>query len=325
MTVVHVPTTGYGTLRGDAVLVDRRDRLRMSFSGEKAKEALGGLVTNDVALLQPGTAQRTLALTPKGRVIAMLRVLDRGSDLLVDCEPAAGDGFAAMIKKFVNPRLAKHEVVTERTDCVGAYGPRAAAVVAAALGVDRAALEALAPLGWLNTPGGVIALRSDELGGGFDLIGERDAVGTARGALAAANIAELDAPALEIAQLEAGVPRFGIEMDGETIPQEANLDALGAISFNKGCYTGQEVVARIHFRGHVNRHLRRLRAAAPLQKGDTVVDAAGKDVGEVRSAVVSPAIGPIGIAMIRREVEPGARVQIRRGDALIDADVEALV
>jgi folate-binding protein YgfZ len=324
VTAVHVPITGYGTLRGDAVLVDRAARLRMTLSGEKAKEALGGLVTNDVALIRPGVAQRSVALTPKGRVIAMLRVLDRGTDLLVDCEPSAADGFASMIKKFVNPRLAKHEVVTERTDCVGVYGPRAAAAVAAAIGVERAALDALAPLGWLTNAAGVIALRSDELGGGFDLIGEREAIGTVRAALAAAGVAELDETALEIAQLESGIPRFGTEMDGETIPQEANLDVLGAMSFNKGCFTGQEVVARIHFRGHVNRHLRRLRATAPLAKGDVVVDSSGKEVGDVRSAAVSPAIGPIAIAMIRREVEPGARVQVRRGDAIVDADVEAL-
>jgi folate-binding protein YgfZ len=277
-----------------------------------------------VAFLKPGVAHRSLALTPKGRIIAMLRVLDRGTDLLVDCEASAGEGFASMIKKFVNPRLAKHEVVTQRTDSIGVYGPRASTAVATAIGVDRAALDALAPLHWLANANGVIALRSEELGGGFDLVGERDAVAAARNALSAAGLAELDEVALEIAQLEAGIPRFGIEMDAETIPQEANLDALGAISFNKGCYTGQEVVARIHFRGHVNRHLRRLRAVAPLAKGDVVVDSTGKEVGEVRSAVVSPAIGPIAIAMIRREVEPGARVQVRHAESLIDADVEAL-
>jgi folate-binding protein YgfZ len=324
VTAIHVPTTGYGTLRGDAVLVDRSSRLRMTFSGEKAKEALGGLVTNDVALLAPSLAQRTLALTPKGRVIAMVRVFDRGADLLVDCEPSSAEGFATMIRKFVNPRLAKHEVVTDRTDCLGVYGPRAARALETAVGATITALDALPPLGWLTAANGIIAVRSDELGGGFDLIGDRDAIGAARAALVEAGLAELDHTALEIAQLESGIPRFGIEMDAETIPQEANLDLLGAISFNKGCYTGQEVVARIHFRGHVNKHLRRLRAVAPLAKGDVVVDLAGKEVGEVRSAVVSPAIGPIAIAMIRREVEPGARVQVRRGDTLVDADVEAI-
>jgi folate-binding protein YgfZ len=324
VTAIHVPTTNYGALRGDAVLVDRSARLRMTFSGDKAKEALGGLVTNDVALLKPGVAQRSVALTPKGRVIAMVRVLDRSTDLLVDCEPSAGEGFASMIKKFVNPRLAKHEVITDRTDSVGVYGPRSSEVVSAAIGADRATLDALSPLGWLTAVNGVIALRSDELGGGFDLIGERDAIAAARAALSSSGVAELDATALEIAQLESGIPRFGIEMDAETIPQEANLDLLGAMSFNKGCFTGQEVVARIHFRGHVNRHLRRLRAVSPLAKGDVVLDSTGKEVGDVRSAAVSPAIGPIAIAMIRREVEPGSRVQVRNADALVDADVEAL-
>ena len=99
-------------------------------------------------------------------------------------------------------------------------------------------------------------------------------------------------------------------MDENTIPQEANLDALGAISFTKGCYTGQETVARVHFRGHVNRHLRGLVGAAPLPQHGRVLDETGKDVGDVRTTVISPRLGPIAMAMVRREVAPGATVTV---------------
>jgi len=97
-----------------------------------------------------------------------------------------------------------------------------------------------------------------------------------------------------------------VDMDESTIPQEANLDALNAISFTKGCYTGQEVVARVHFRGHVNRHLRGLEAASPIPQGARLLDADGRDVGDVRSTAESPRRGAIALAMVRREVVPGA-------------------
>ena len=316
----------YAALQDQAVMLDRSTRLRMSVSGDKALAALGGLVTNDVAALAPMGTMRAVALTPKGRVIALLRVVRRADDVLVDTEAAAGDGFASMMKKFVNPRIAKHVVITDETGCLGVYGPTAAAQLALVVGVESAALESLAPEATLiSSDGALTLLRSDALGdGGFDLIGARGAVDAVRARLEGAGVLTIDASALEIAVVERGLPRFGIEMDGETIPQEANLDQLDAISFDKGCYTGQEVVARIHFRGHVNRHLRRLKAAEPIERGDVVLDAAGKEVGEVRSAVVSPRLGPIAVAMVRREVEPGTEVTLRRGDLTFAAKCEAL-
>jgi len=114
--------------------------------------------------------------------------------------------------------------------------------------------------------------------------------------------------AWEIARVEAGRPEWGIEIDDSTIPQEANFDELHAISYTKGCYVGQETVARVHFRGHVNKHLRGVRTegAEPVPRGATLHDEAGAQVGDVRSAVRSPMLGGIGLAMIRREVVPGS-------------------
>ena len=117
----------------------------------------------------------------------------------------------------------------------------------------------------------------------------------------------------EIVRVEAGRPAIGVDMDENTIPQEANLDALGAISFSKGCYTGQETVARVHFRGHVNRHLRGIVGTAPLTRGAQLTDANGKIVGDVRSAVISPRYGPIALAMIRREVTSADSVVLDNG------------
>ncbi len=290
----------------------------MTLSGEQAKAALGGLVTNDVVALKPGGGMRAAALTPKGRVIALCRVFDRGPDLLVDCDAAAGEGFAGMIRKFVNPRLAKYAVITDATGCVGVHGDDAAARLTRALGADDAehdALTALAPLSgrWIgDDDDAMYVVRSDDLRvPGFDVIGARARTESLRATLAADGLRTATPDELLTHRLERGLPAWGTEMDAETIPQEANLDALGAISFDKGCYTGQEVVARIHFRGHVNRHLRWLTATEPIPVGATVVDAEGKELGTVRSSVVSPRRGPLAIAMVRREVVPGSEVMVR--------------
>ena len=315
-----VESRAYHELRTDAVVVHRSARMRMTFSGGKAKEALGGLLTNDVAALTPGQGHRAVALTPKGRVIALVRVMERGADVLVDADAAAGPGFISMIRKYVNPRLAKYVDITASSRCIGIYGPNSAAKLASALasGADASGADALTSLGdhgslTIGTgDDAVFIVRSGDFGGdGFDCIAGADRIAALETALTAVGLSRADASVATIARIEAGVPEWGVEMDDETIPQEANLDALGAISFNKGCYTGQEVVARIHFRGHVNRHLRWLSADESLPVHANVFDAEGKEVGTVRSSVVSPVRGALAIAMVRREVEPGSEVLVR--------------
>ena len=332
-------------------MVERGDRMRMTFAGEKAKEALGGLVTNDVIALREGTGHRAAALTPKGRVIALCRVFDRGADLLVDCDAAAGEGFTAMIRKFVNPRLARYVVVTEATDCLGVHGGDAARVLARALsggaGDDGVAGATRAPgaasiteadVGRLDALGafdGFLAgddeskcyvIRSVDLSApGFEVFGARARVAEVRAALIAAGTRLASPEEVKALRVEAGLPEWGAEMDIETIPQEAVLDDLGAISFSKGCYTGQEVVARIHFRGHVNRQLRLLTSAAPLAVGARVIDAAGSDVGDVRTSVVSATRGALAIAMVRREVPLGSEVSVRSGSTETPAMLAPLV
>lgn len=310
---------------------DRGARLRMTFAGPQSKTALGGLVTNDVNALQPGQGQRAAALTAKGRVIALCRVFDRGEDLLVDCDAAAGDGFAGMIRKYVNPRLAKYAVITDTTDCLGVHGDDAATAIARALGADdavRDSLAALALLGgrWIGAGDDAAwVARSDDLSvAGFDVIAARQRVGTVRHALIAAGARHASTDEVRALRIERGLPEWGAEMDAETIPQEAVLDDLGAISFSKGCYTGQEVVARIHFRGHVNRQLRWLVSDAPMRAGARVLDASGVDVGDVRTAVLSPSRGPLAMAMVRREVELGATITVQDAEGATSARVERI-
>jgi folate-binding protein YgfZ len=144
-------------------------------------------------------------------------------------------------------------------------------------------------------------------------------------ALVAEGWSRADEAALQASRIEAGLPAWGVEMNDETLAQEAALDALGAISFSKGCYTGQEVVARIHFRGHVNRLLRRLTSATTLPVGALVYDEAGAEVGDVRSSALSATRGALAIAMIRREAAVGSRVAVRAEGAGSESTQSAMI
>lgn len=323
-----VQARAYHALGEHAAVVDRSSRMRMRFTGERAKGALGGLLTNDVGSLTKGTGMRAAALTPKGRVIALLRVLDRGDDILVDADAAAGAGFTAMIRKFVNPRLARMTELTAATGCLGIYGPQSAESVATLTGTAGESLLGLTAHGHITAGEGDDALtvvRSADLGAlGFDLIASTRRIEALDLAIGTMGLPRADEEVATIARVEAGLPRWGAEMDDETIPQEANLDAIGAISFNKGCYTGQEVVARIHFRGHVNKHLRWLISEEPLVGGALVQDLEGKEVGVVRTAVMSPTRGALAIAMIRREVAPGTEVMVLANGRALRARCEAI-
>jgi folate-binding protein YgfZ len=143
---------------------------------------------------------------------------------------------------------------------------------------------------------------------GIDLItvaadGER-----LRTALGKAGAPEVGSEAVEILRIEAGTPRFGSEMDTATMPAEAGIVAA-AVNFEKGCYIGQETVARLHYKGKPNRHLRGLHLSAPAQRGETVA-LAEKEVGRLGGSCISPVHGPIALAIIRREAEPGSELRV---------------
>src|SRR5439155_624798 len=126
--------------------------------------------------------------------------------------------------------------------------------------------------------------------------------------------------AAEIVRVEAGRPRFGRDMGADTIPEEAGINER-AISFTKGCYIGQETVARLHYRGRPNRHLRGLRLADVVVAGEPIV-LGEREIGRVGTAALSPALGPIALAIVRREAEPGAAVEV--GGARVGAEVVEL-
>ena len=307
----------YSALRRTAMLIDRSHRTRMTFDGDRRLETLTGLLTNDVGALLPGAGQYAAALTPRGKIIADARLFARSSDVLVDVPARAAAGWTAMVRKYVNPRTTRY---TDRSDTladIGVFGVRSRDIVATLTGLTTDALAPLLPYANVTTEFDghpITVARVPDIGiEGYELIvasTSRDELwqrATKLGAVPAG----LDA--WEIARIEAGRPEYGIDIDDGTIPQEANFDELHAISYTKGCYTGQETVARVHFRGHVNRHLRGLLhpATAPLPRGAQLLDDNEKVVGDVRSSAISPRLGGVAIAMARREVLPGAPIRVR--------------
>jgi len=299
----------YSALHERAIVVDRSSRGRMRFTGAKAGEVLTGLVTNDVLSLKPGHGLYAAALTPKGRIIADPRIFAGDGWYIADVAERAHAGWNALIQKFVNPRLAKYADESADTAAVGVFGARATAILSSAIGTTPALLEALPMFGHVAVAAAgheLLVARVPDAGvPGYQIItaaGSRDWLITE---LTSAGAVKADAAVLDVARVEAGRPEWGVDMDESTIPQEANFDELGALSYSKGCYTGQEVVARIHFRGHVNRHLRGLRAepgGAPLPSGAKLHGEDGAEVGDVRSSVGSPSLGRIALGMVRREV-----------------------
>jgi folate-binding protein YgfZ len=121
-------------------------------------------------------------------------------------------------------------------------------------------------------------------------------------------VEEVSEESAECLRIESGRPRLGLDMDGDTIPQEAGINER-AVSFTKGCYVGQETVARLHYKGKPNRHLRGVRLSEPVSPGDAIL-LDEKQVGTIGSACVSPRLGPIALALVRREASPGATVTV---------------
>ena len=318
----------YHALQHGAVVADRSDRLRMRFTGEKAAESLTGLVTNDVASLSAGQGQYAAALTPKGKVLADLRIFARTGEFLVDANPAAGPGFFAMIRKFVNPRLAKYEDVTQQTFSLGLFGPGAQDMLRSAFpDANLAGLSLYAHISASLGDESVMIARVPDFGvEGYDIIGPRSLMESLRSKLVAAGAVESGADVLAIARIEAGRPEWGADMDDSMLAQEVDMDRLDAISFTKGCYTGQETVARVHYRGHVNRLLRGLRFSEGVvpSSGTELHDSDGKSVATVKSGAVSPRLGAIALALVRREIEPGAVLRAAVEGRAVEGTVESL-
>src|SRR5437867_4963165 len=231
-----------------------------------------------------------------------------------------------LLQRSVPPRLARSTDRTEDTTVLRLAGTHAVAVMGAA-GLPVPHVPNRVMEGSAHGAAIEVARTSDVAPFLFQVTTAMDQVESVRTRLVEAGAYLANADALELARILAGWPRLASEVDEKTIPQEVRFDEIGGVSYTKGCYTGQETVARLHFRGHTNRQLRGLLfdaepPAAPAEGWSTVTHL-DRDVGRVTSvawvpeAGVPPAGRWVGLALVRREVAPGAMVRAAGRDARV--------
>jgi len=290
----------YRQLREECGLVDRSGRGKLVVSGSEAAEYLQGQLTNDVEALAPGEGLYAALLDRKGHIQADMRVLRISpEEIWIDTEAEALEAARRHLETYKIGREVAIAVVTGERAILSLIGPRSAEIAGTAV-LPEHACEATAM-------GGVECLAVGTAGG-VDLISKAGDAAPLREALKSAGAIEVGAEAAEVVRIEAGTPRYGTEMSAETMPAEAGI-VERTVSFTKGCYIGQEPVARLHYKGRPNRRLRGLELSGPAAPGESL-RLGEKEVGRIGSACVSPARGPIGLAIVRREAEPGAELAV---------------
>jgi folate-binding protein YgfZ len=303
-------------LRESCGLVDRSERGKLALSGPDAKAFLAGQVTNDVEALVPGTGCYAALLTPKGKMRGDLRVLDSGPpshELLLDTERSTLQALFDTIRSFKIGHDVELHKRTLQTGLLSLVGPRSRAVAGACDLPD--AEHAHRPGRIADRPVRLVVTDA-----GVDVLCDAADTEAVAAGLREAGAVPVSDEADEVLRVERGRPRYGVDLDESVIPQEAGLNDR-AVSFTKGCYVGQETVARLFYKGKPNRHLRGLRLSAPVEPGAPLrLD--DREVGRLTSVTRSELHGPIALALVRREAQPGDVLAV--GDGGTTASVVAL-
>ena len=315
----------YQLARTGAAIVDRSERGWVVVSGADRRSYLHGLLTNDIATLQPGQGCYAAYLTPQGRMIADLWVYELGDVLLVSMSRDVKPTVLARLDQFIFTEDVQLGDVSDTFAATAVIGPRAADALAEAAGVSVEQLTSLPEHGNVRIAfegqPAIVLSATDTGERGFDVLVAADQVARLRERLHAAGAVDVDPGVAEALRIEAAIPRFHRDMDEETIPLEAGIESR-AISMTKGCYVGQEVIIRVLHRGH-GRVARRL---VGLTVNGTVAPPAGaavhvegREIGSVTSSAMSPALGkPIALAYLHRDfVTAGTTVHVNDTDAVV--------
>lgn len=305
---------GYQALRHGAGVVARGDRGVLTVTGGDRLTWLQGLVTNDVVALPPGGICDAAYLTPQGRMISDMRVVNLADRVLLDVPGSLAEPLHARLSGLLFAEDAEIANATSTLSQIDVHGPDAPAVV-----------RRIAPDG---TAGVIVVADSPFHVPGFTLFADAAIVEAIMGRVAAAGGVVTSLETLEVLRVEAGRPAFLIDMDEHTIPLEAGIEER-AISFTKGCYVGQEVIVRVMHRGQgrVAKKLVGLTlATSEVPRAGSPILAAGKEVGKVTSAAWSPALErALALGYVHRDyVEAGTVLAIKGAEASIEATVSTL-
>ena len=315
MTSIDVLATDYRAITEACGLLDRSERGKLALSGADAASFLQGQVSNDVEGLTPGTGCYAAFLTPKGKMLGDVRILRTEDELLLDTERVALQSLFNMIRRFsLGYQVELHKRTLER-GMLSLLGPGAAELAGA--GELPSGEHAH---GVFEVPGAGLPARAIRTDVGVDLLCDAADTSALRAALVQEGAVAVSEEAAECLRVEHGRPRYGIDLDDTVIPQEAGLNER-AVSFTKGCYVGQETVARLFYRGKPNRQLRGLKLSGPAQGGEELAFD-GRTVGRVTSVATSPRLGPIALGFVRREAPVGTLVSVGEENGLTAEVIE---
>ncbi len=319
----------YRLARNQAGLSDLSHRPKLRLTGAERVEFLNRITTNDIKNLSPGKGLINVLLTVRGKMVAEMRVFNTEEQVLLDFDPIC---FDAALEVFIKHRLSTRVefIPAGEIASLGLLGPRADLLLNT-LGIDPAGLDGeMDHVEFSIDQVDIRVIRTARHGAnGYELWGSAEAlsriINRLEEALPSPALGWIGWGAINVLRIEAGIPWFGVDMNDDNFPQEALME--NAISFTKPCYLGQETMARIKYRGHVNKRLVGLRfeiSQAP-DPGEKMFGAE-QEVGCVTSAVLSPGFAhPIGLGFARKGFdEPGDRLELKRPSGSISCEVVVL-
>lgn len=321
------PLLEYAVVRERGVgLLDLSARGRLLVSGAEAVQFLNGLITNDLKTLAENQWMPAIFPTVQGRLIASVRVIRQSDGYLIDTEPATHERVLQTVSRFTLAGDFRVADLTSEVAQLSLQGTRAAEIVLAVSGDVAANLDRFgaATIPWAD--GTVTVIRATLVGDGFELFVEARAAAALWAALTEAGAHPVGFAAYEMLRVEAGQPRIGIDMDETNVVTETNLDE--AISYTKGCYIGQEIVARIKYRGHVAKKLTGLlfERVVKIDSGAAIRSLDDKEIGRITSATLSPHLGcTVALGYVKYDyLAAGTRVKVSCGDGELAAEVTEL-
>ena len=314
----------YAAARTGAVMMDAAAWGRLKLTGKSRLDFLHRMSTNEVAQLQPGQGAATIFTTPIARIIDRTIVYARADDTLMVTSRGNQGRVRQWLRKYIffNDDVQIADVTAE-TGLIAVYGPEADQTIQR---VSGAAVSQLPLHHWREAAlagTSVLIARADPIGGGgLHLICDSASSAPIREALLAAGIALIGESTYQVLRVEAGRPEFGRELGDNYLPLEANL--WGEVSFTKGCYTGQEIIARLESRHRLAKQLVGLRFADEVTLPATLW-ANDAEIGVVTSVVQSPALGWIGLGYLKpAQGTAGQVVESRGSERRVEARVCAL-